>query len=67
MHAAATPTHSMTLGVATLLSWLFTATVGAYMLRRVAAHGGLGSSAPSAAACRHACSSGTSAWPCPAW
>ena len=42
MHAAATPTHSMTLGVATLLSWLFTATVGAYMLRRVAAHGGLG-------------------------
>ena len=40
MHAAAT--HSLTLGVATLLSWLFTATVGAYMLRRVAAHGGLG-------------------------
>ncbi len=42
MHAAATPTHSMTLGVATLLCWLFTATAGAYMLRRVAAHGGLG-------------------------
>ena len=41
MHAAATPTHSITLGVATLLSWLFTATVGAYMLRRVAARGGL--------------------------
>ena len=41
MPAAATPTHSMALGVATLLSWLFTASVGAYMLRRVAAHGGL--------------------------
>ncbi len=41
MPAAAAPAHSLTLGVATLFSWLFTAAVGAYMLRRVAARGGL--------------------------
>jgi hypothetical protein len=41
MPAAAAPAHSLTLGVATLFCWLFTAAVGAYMLRRVAARGGL--------------------------
>jgi hypothetical protein len=41
MPAAAAPAHGLTLGVATLFCWLFTASVGAYMLRRVAARGGL--------------------------
>jgi hypothetical protein len=41
MPAAAAPAPSLTLGVATLCCWLFTAGVGGYMLRRVAARGGL--------------------------
>jgi hypothetical protein len=38
---AAPSAHSGALGLATLLSWLFTASIGAYMLRSLVAHGAL--------------------------
>jgi hypothetical protein len=38
---AAPSAHSGALGLATLLSWVFTASIGAYMLRSLAAHGAL--------------------------
>jgi hypothetical protein len=38
---AAPSAHSAALGLATLLSWVFTASIGAYMLRSLAAHGAL--------------------------
>jgi hypothetical protein len=38
---AAPPAHNGALGLATLLSWLLTASIGAYMLRSLAAHGAL--------------------------
>jgi hypothetical protein len=38
---AAPSAHSGALGFATLLSWVFTASIGAYMLRSLAAHGAL--------------------------
>ena len=41
MATAAPSAHSGALGLATLLSWLFTASIGAYMLRSLAAHGAL--------------------------
>ena len=66
MPAAATPTHSLALGVVTLLCWVFTASVGVHAAP-VGPTAACGGSAPSAAACRRAFSSGISAWPCPAW
>jgi hypothetical protein len=39
-HGLALPAHGPALSVATLISWLLTASVGAYMVRRVAARGG---------------------------
>ena len=41
MAGAAPSAHSGTLGVATLLTWVFTAGIGAYMLRSLVAHGAL--------------------------
>ena len=41
MATAAPLAHSGALGLVTLLSWLFTASIGAYMLRSLAAHGAL--------------------------
>ena len=41
MVTAAPSAHSGALGLATLLSWLCTASIGAYMLRSLAAHGAL--------------------------
>jgi manganese efflux pump family protein len=38
---AAPTAHSGALGLATLLTWIFTATLGAYMLRSLARHGAL--------------------------
>jgi hypothetical protein len=39
---AAPTAHSGALGLATLLSWIFTASIGAYMLRSLVSHGALG-------------------------
>ncbi len=41
MATAAPSAHGGALGLATLLSWLFTASIGAYMLRSLVAHGAL--------------------------
>lgn len=41
MTTAAPSAHGGALGLATLLSWLFTASIGAYMLRSLVAHGAL--------------------------
>ena len=41
MVTAAPTAHSGALGLATLLTWIFTATLGAYMLRSLARHGAL--------------------------
>ena len=42
MVTAAPTAHSGALGLATLLSWIFTASIGAYMLRSLVSHGALG-------------------------
>jgi manganese efflux pump family protein len=39
--AGAAVVHSRALGIATLIAWLFTASIGAYMLSRLIAHDGL--------------------------
>ncbi len=41
MVTAAPTAHSGALGLATLLSWIFTASIGAYMLRSLVRHGAL--------------------------
>ncbi len=41
MPAAAASLHDPALAIGTLLCWLFTASIGGYMLRSVLAHGGL--------------------------
>ena len=41
MLTAAPSAHTGALGLATLLSWLFTASLGAYMLRSLISHGAL--------------------------
>ena len=41
MVTAAPTAHSGALGLATLLTWIFTASLGAYMLRSLARHGAL--------------------------
>ena len=41
MVTAAPTAHSGALGLATLLTWIFTASIGAYMLRSLARHGAL--------------------------
>ena len=42
MVTAAPTAHSGALGLATLLTWIFTASIGAYMLRSLVSHGALG-------------------------
>ena len=42
MVTAAPTAHSGALGLATLLTWIFTASIGAYMLRSLVRHGALG-------------------------
>jgi hypothetical protein len=41
MSAGATAPHSQVLGIATLIVWLFTASIGAYMFTRLLAQGGV--------------------------